>query len=164
MWTDIIKHLPNFDSAVLSGVDANNYPFSLRCVPQPDPTRQLLAIQIPAYAPIRPGPASLLYHFHDEKLQNLKSFEVTGALEQEPDGWVFRPGRFIPGMGLGGAWGMLKFIRNSSRATNRYLAQRGLARPKVDWQHVNLLWAKALSQESQAVRSATPAKQKMANK
>jgi hypothetical protein len=146
MWTEIIKHLPSFDSAVLNGVDPNGYPFSLRCAPQPDSAQQLLVVSLPKYVPIQPGPASLLCHTHDELMQGLKSFVVIGMLEQSPEGWLFRPRRFIPGPGTGGVWGMIKFIRDGRRATNRYLAQRGLARPQVDWHHVKELWAEALAQ------------------
>ncbi len=148
MWTEISKHLPIFDSAVLSGVDPNGYPFSLRCIPQPDPARQILLVQLPDYAPIQPGPASILCHTHSELMEGLKSFVVVGTLEQAPEGWLFRPRRFIPGPGIGGVWGMLKFIRTGRQATKRYLAERGLARPTVDWDHVKQLWAYALAQPS----------------
>jgi hypothetical protein len=35
MWADITKHLYEFESAVLSGLDEAGYPFSVRCRPYP---------------------------------------------------------------------------------------------------------------------------------
>jgi hypothetical protein len=104
MWPEIREHLYQFDSAVLTGLDAGGYPFSVRCRPYPDKSgAEVLRVALPADTPIRPGPASLLCHRHDENLWNLKSFLVRGSLGHDVGGWNFEPIRFFPGVGIGGA-------------------------------------------------------------
>lgn len=141
MWDDIVKHLPDFPSAVLSGVDAAGYPFSLRCNPEPDAAGQVLHVQVPEYVDVQPGPASLLCHKHDEQLWNLKSFVVRGSLEQDTQGWILRPRQFIPGAAIGGLWGFVQFVRAGRRTAGRYLDKRGLAWPSIAWDEVHALWA-----------------------
>jgi len=31
MWDEMLGHLPDFESAVLTGIDAEGYPYSVRC-------------------------------------------------------------------------------------------------------------------------------------
>ena len=84
MWAEIIRHLYEFESAVLSGLDEEGYPFSGRCRPYPDTSgAEVLKIWLPPGTPVRPGPSSLLCHSHDENLWNLKSFLVRGTLARE---------------------------------------------------------------------------------
>ncbi len=137
MWRDVTRHLRDFESAVLTGVDVEGYPFSIRCRPEPDPATRTLRVQLPADLPIQPGPGSLLCHRHDQRLWNQKSFLVRGVLTGEPSGWVFRPSQFIPGAGIGGMKGLLRFVVSSRRAAQRYLAARGLRRPGIPWAQIN---------------------------
>jgi len=81
MWDEILRHLPDLESAVLTGIDAEGYPYSVRCRPQPD--ARAPRVQLPPYGPVRPGFASLLCRSHDENLWNLKSFLVRGILARE---------------------------------------------------------------------------------
>lgn len=134
MWNQIERHLPEFNSAVLSAVDAAGRPASFRCRPTLDAKRQVLWIPAPPQdLALRPGPACLLCHRHDERLWNLKSFVARGQLAPERDGWTFTPEKFIPGMGIGGLWGYVRFVLTGRRTTRRYLAARGLPRPQVPW-------------------------------
>jgi hypothetical protein len=66
MWDEIVKHLPGFESAVLTGLDTEGYPYSVRCRPYTDPVGRVLRMRLPAGGTMRPGPASLLCHRHDE--------------------------------------------------------------------------------------------------
>ena len=129
MWDDLMKHLPDFESAVLTAVDDEGYPFSVRCWPYPEAVVEVLRVQLPADMPIEPGPASLLCHKHDENLWNLQSFLVRGVLNRDERGWCFEPRRFVPGAGIGGLPATLRFFINSRRNATRYLEKRGLARP-----------------------------------
>lgn len=139
MWKQLTKHLRTFSSAVISGVDAEGYPFSARCIPRVDQTRRALRLDLPPGAPLQPGPAGLLCHSHDEKLWNLRSFLVHGRLEKNEDGWLFTPLRFIPGEGLTGKLSLLVTLFHARRNTRRYLAKRGLSRPKIPWKDINRL-------------------------
>lgn len=139
MWDDIMKHLPEFESAVLTGVDAEGYPFSVRCRPLPDEQAEVLKTELPEDVSIRPGRASLLCHGHDENLWNLKSFLVRGDLRRDGPGWSFYPKTFVPGVAVGGLMGMVRFVIGSRRTTNRYLRKRGLSRPVVPWKEINAI-------------------------
>ena len=143
MWSEIVSNLAKFSSAVLSGTDAQGYPFSIRCTPEVDQAGQVLRLNLSASVPIQPGPASLLCHSHDELLWKLKSFLVRGRLEQDDRGWVLRPEKFIPGGGVGGPLGEMQAMIRTRAIANRYLEKRGLPRPKVPWDEIKALRAEA---------------------
>ena len=145
MWDDIIKHLPDFESAVLTGVDAEGYPFSVRCRPDLDDAAEVLRVQLPSGTPLQPGPAGLLCHKHDENLWKLKSFLVRGTLSRDERGWKFEPLRFIPGAGIGGLPAMARFFTGSRRNAARYLKKRGLARPRIPWDEINAVKKQAFA-------------------
>lgn len=147
MWDEIVWLLPDFDTAVLTGLDAEGYPYGVRVRPRADATGQVLRVPLPAYTPIQAGPASLLCHAHDEKLWNLRSFLVRGVLRREVGGWAFEPRVFVPGAGVEGPMGMVRFVSGSRRNTERYLEKRGLARPSIPWNRINEI--KAQAQESE---------------
>lgn len=132
MWNEITRYLPEFSSAVLTGLDPTGYPYSLRCQPRLDPARQVLVIVLPTSTPLQPGPAGLLCHSHNDHLWNLKSFVVRGELAHERAAWLLRPAQFIPGMGLGGWRSYVHFVRHGRQATRAYFARRGLHQPRVD--------------------------------
>jgi len=133
MWDEIKKYLAMFPNAVLTGIDADGYPFSVRCLPMQDEAKQGLRIAGVADGRLQPGPAGILCHSHDEKLWDLKSFQIHGKLERATDGWVFTPERFIAGQGLQGMAGQLQGLSKARADAGRYLEKRGLARPQVQW-------------------------------
>lgn len=141
MWDDIVEHLADFESAVLTAQDAEGYPYSVRCRPRIDPEERVLRIRLPADAPLRAGPASLLCHRHDENLWNLKSFLVRGTLSRDARGASLHPERFIPAAGIGGPMGMVRFVAGSRRATKLYLEKRNLPRPRIPWAEINAIKA-----------------------
>ena len=143
MWAEIRRHLRGFSSPVLTGVDGDGYPVSIRCAPELDDTQRVLRVSLPGWTRIRKGPASLLCHGHNDLLWNLRSFLVRGTLE--PAGgetWLFRPVRFVPGVGIGGLAGMVRFAITKRRAAGRYLERRGLQRPRIDWAQLKALQAR----------------------
>jgi hypothetical protein len=151
MWPEIVRHLYQFESAVLSGLDEEGYPFSVRCRPYADASgAEALRIWLAPGTPFRPGPASLLCHSHDENLWNLKSFLVRGVLVKDAGGWSFEPNRFIPGMGIGGLPAMIRLFLGSRRKARRYLRERDLARPSIPWDEINAA-GKAVSNQPSAV-------------
>ncbi len=139
MWADIVKNLAEYPSAVLSIVDEEGYPFSFRCKPEPDASSQTLRLQVPDGVSVKPGPASLLCHKHDELLSNMISFGVRGILDEDEQSWILRPRRFILGMSAK-PMELLKMIRHGRNATNNYLRKRGLERPKIPWNEVRELY------------------------
>lgn len=151
MRDEILKYSPKFESAVLTGLDAEGYPFSVRCRLRLDEEARVFRAQLPECVSIRPGHASLLCHEHDENLWNLRSFLVRGDLRRDGAEWSFYPERFVPGVAVGGATGMVRFVIGSRRATNRYLRKRGLSRPVVPWREINAI--KNRAKESGRARS-----------
>ncbi len=144
MWAEVRGHLRGFSSPVLTGVDGDGYPVSIRCALELDEAQQVLRVSMPAWTGIRPGPASLLCHGHNQVLWNLRSFMVRGTIEPAgEETWLFRPTRFVPGIGIGGLAGMIRFAFAKRRAASRYLQRRGLARPRVDWVQLKALQERA---------------------
>jgi hypothetical protein len=134
MWPELVRRLPRFSSAVLTGLDTKGYPVSVRCHPTPNQPAQVLRVEVPDGLGLVPGPAGLLCHQHDEDLWELDSFLVRGGLEQDDHGWVFRPRQLVGGM-RPTPLGNLRLMRNGRRTARRYLAVRGLPRPKIPWEH-----------------------------
>ena len=91
MWDELTGLLVKYESSVITGVDMNGYPVSLRCIPRVDVGAKVLRIDLQETLGIQPGPASLLCHKHDEWLFNLTSFGVRGVLESDGDSWLLRP-------------------------------------------------------------------------
>ncbi len=140
VWAEVRRQLRRFSSPVLTGVDSDGYPFSIRCAPEPDETQQLLRVSLPRWTRIKPGPASLLCHGHNKLLWDLRSFMVRGTLEPTGgDTWLFRPSRYVPGIGIRGLAGIVRFCLTKRRAARRYLLRRGLARPRIDWAQLKAL-------------------------
>src|SRR5579884_482113 len=138
-WPQVSAHLGEFRSAVLTGLDAHGFSFSLRCHPQPDEAARTLRIAPAPGIPLQSGSASLLCHSHDEHLWNQKSFLVRGRIQRDVSdesskaGWVFEPVQYIEGVGYGGLLGLVRFVVASRRAARAYLAKRGLPRPSIPW-------------------------------
>ena len=144
MWAEIRRHLRGFATPVLTGLDGDGYPFSIRCIPELDEAHGVLRVYLPGWTRIRKGPASLLCHGHNELLWDLRSFMVRGTLEPAGgDNWLFRPTRFVPGIGISGLSGMARFALAKRRTAGRYLQRQGLARPRIDWAQLKTLQARA---------------------
>jgi hypothetical protein len=126
-----VGRLPEFSSAVLAAFDTDGRPTLLRTRPTAESGSLVVAAD---GEPLRPGPASLLCHSHDEKLWTLRSFVATGDLAQGADGgWRFTPRRHIPGGTRMGPLRMIRTIRQLRSTAAGYLDRRGLARPLISW-------------------------------
>jgi hypothetical protein len=139
MWRDLVRQLKTYPSAVLTGRDTDGYPLSVRCRPTPLEDGRVIAIELSAPSFPQAGPASLLCHSHNQFLWKLRSFLVRGTLAQEAQEWIFVPADFVPGIGIGGIPGMMRFAADKRRTARRYLEQRGLARPRIPWDEIDAL-------------------------
>ncbi len=142
MWDKIETLQPLFTSAVLTAVDADGYPISIRTVPQCDFIAQFIHIAIPSQLPFQAGPAALLFHSHDEKLATLKSFALRGHLAYHATEWIFYPQRFIPGVGINSYQQYIDDATNTARA---YLQKRGIEHLEVPWDKIKALHAEKSS-------------------
>jgi hypothetical protein len=143
MWHKLIQNLSRFPSAVLTAPGADGYPVSVRCAPRPDPVAHVLRLQLPPGAPLQPGPASILGHSHDRLLWNLRNFLARGRLEQDEQGWLFRPTQFTHGAGFANPLEGLKTFFKARETAKRYLEKRGLRRPAIPWEQVKAVRAEA---------------------
>jgi len=137
MWDEIGKNLAAFETGVLNARDRDGNPYSVRCSPRRDPSSgDVLRLDLAGGGEIQPGPASLLFHSHDEELWNQRVSLIVGRLEGYGSERAFRPERVVGGMGLRSAARMLLGAR---RTTKAYLKKRGLARPRVPWDEVEAI-------------------------
>jgi hypothetical protein len=143
MWGEVLRQVTRYPSAVLTGRDAEGYPYSVRCRPRPDLAARVLRITLPPATPIQPGPAGLLCHRHDEALWNLQSIVIRGTLTPEETDWRFEPRALIPGMDQRSPRALLRFLIDSRRRAKDYLARRGLPRPAIPWDDINRIKAQA---------------------
>jgi hypothetical protein len=130
VWDEAARALQRYPEAVLTGVDADGYPFSVRVGTDRYDRRtgDLVVTELPDAIVVAEGPANLLCHHHDEKLWNLSFLHVQGRLTNRDGGWVFTTTAF-PNQKSG----KLALMRNLHATGTRYLARRGLARPDVNW-------------------------------
>lgn len=136
MWDDLVRHLGGFPDGVLTWVDGDGCPASVRCLPRADHDRRVLSLgRVPGATPSA-GPASLLCHSHDDRLGRLRSFLVRGQLGPDGPDWVLTPGALVPGPGVAGPLADLRTFLAARRRAGRYLARRQLARPAVPWQRL----------------------------
>jgi hypothetical protein len=137
MWDDIMAGLAEHQDAVLTGVDARGYPFSIRCKPVADQAQELLRIEaLLGGEGIQAGAASLMCHSHNEALWELKAFMIRGELRRADEAWLFKPQAYLPGLGYGNQF---KGLMSSRRAARNYLEKRGLPRPAVRWDQIKAL-------------------------
>ena len=130
MWDEAAKWLNKFDEVVLTVLDADGYPASVRADAHAyDPATGELPAAVPDALRAVEGPAGLLCHRHDEKLWKLNAIQVKGRLENRDGAWVFVSTTFKAPSKLA----MYFFIRGTQTSGQRYLDNRGLDRPEVDW-------------------------------
>lgn len=132
----MIRLMSDYDSAVLSAVDESGYPFSFRCHPQPDQDVGGVRVEVPSELMLRPGPASLLWHKHDDQLWHQRSFIVRGTLDHADSSWFVIPNRLVLGVGNGGVRGVIRYVRTARRIAGRYLDARNIRRPSVPWDEI----------------------------
>ncbi|MEU4084665.1 pyridoxamine 5'-phosphate oxidase family protein [Streptomyces aureus] len=133
--------LARASSAVLAARDASGAPVLARTVPRPTPSGYL--VEVPADCPVEDGPAGLLVHRHDERLNHMYNAFVRGTVERTEAGRLLVPSTVIEPMGSGRASDAWRVLRQTKRSTDRYLARRGLSRPKVEWDRFRTLAAPA---------------------
>ncbi|REE95042.1 pyridoxamine 5'-phosphate oxidase family protein [Thermomonospora umbrina] len=134
MGDQIRDALGRYPTAVLAGRDDSGHPWSARATVAEDSGAGDLRVEPVAEAPGLLGPANLLWHRHNGESGDMLSLLVVGTADESDEGYRFRPER-VPGALPSGhgedsyqAW-----IDDGRRRSRRYLAQRGLAAPEIDW-------------------------------
>jgi hypothetical protein len=90
-----------YDTAVLSLVAPDGFPFSTRVPVSPDRDAQRIRIgKAPAGTPVEPGLACLTAHDHAPDFSWQQNFQVRGDLVEDGDGWALVPAKLIGGFEL----------------------------------------------------------------
>jgi hypothetical protein len=133
MWDKLKQQASTFQSAVLTTRDADGYPVSVRTSFNADDARHELRVAVPPTVEAQPGPASLLFHQHNDQLWNLRIVLVRGELAHTGNGWVFRPQPITPSPNA------LRMILSCRKTAQAYLRKRGLARPPIPWDRLKAI-------------------------
>jgi hypothetical protein len=131
-WHRRIEELgTSYDTAVLSTVAPDGFPFSVRVPVSADREANLVRIEAePVGDPLCPGLACLTAHAHEPRLTWQRNFQVRGDLRDDGDGWSFVPHRVVEGFELppGGALqrALMNFgkVRRFRRTAKRELGRR----------------------------------------
>ncbi|MHB9858622.1 pyridoxamine 5'-phosphate oxidase family protein [Streptomyces sp. YIM S03343] len=129
--------LAPYPTAVLAARDASGAPVTARV--RPVPTDAGFAVRVPDDCAATPGPASLLVHRHDERLNHMRNALVRGRLTETGNGLVLEPAMVVEPMGSGRPGDALRVLRRTQQSTDRYLERRGLQRPRVQWDRFRTL-------------------------
>jgi hypothetical protein len=122
-----------YESAVLSFVAPDGFPFSIRVPVGVDRRARLIHIDAePVGAPLQPGLACITAHDHEESLRWQRNFQVRGDLvEHSSGGWAVVPHRVVDGFELPPTGPLsrtvtsLSKIRRFRRTAKEELARRG---------------------------------------
>jgi hypothetical protein len=145
MWAEIVKQAATFHSAVISGLDAEGYPCSARCTPEPEHGAQVWRVTIGSGVEFQPGVANLLCHYHNDQLWDLRSLNVRGKLERDEQGWIFRPTAIVPELGGYSPLAMVKAVIHLRRVTSSHFKKRNLPRPAIPWDRLEAAKQEAIA-------------------
>jgi hypothetical protein len=131
-WDRRIEELGGaYDTAVLSTVAPDGFPFSVRVPISADRKAKRVRIEAePVGAPLAPGLACLTAHEHSETFTWQRNFQVRGDLEEHGDGWALAPHRLVggfelpPGSALARTAANLGKVRRFRKTAKRELAKR----------------------------------------
>ena len=130
MTADLSRRLEAYSSSVVTFIDDDGYPSSFRCVPVIG-VEGKLSLAKPRMLRVKPGPAGLLCHFHDEGLWNQRSFVAKGELRVSDEEIIFTPTSLVEGLAKGRR--MIALLSTGRRRARQYLQRRGLPRPEIPW-------------------------------
>lgn len=142
MWNkDLIARARVYSSAVLTLVEPSGYPLSQRCAVQFDEAREAIIVSDPpTLARGVQGRASLLFHRHNEVLEDFYEVLIKGTLAVNGDSLVFQPEEFLTGTGSAKTDRMphaqdpiqlVQFMLLGRRKAREYIAKRGRPWPPI---------------------------------
>jgi hypothetical protein len=119
-----------YDTAVVTLVSPDGFPFSARVPVSPDRGAHLVRIgPAPAGTPLQPGLACLAAHDHAPDFSWQRNFQVRGDLVADGDGWALRPAKLVGGFELPPTGALARYRLNLSKIMRfRRVARRELAK------------------------------------
>jgi hypothetical protein len=144
MWNkQLIALARAYASAVLTIIEPSGYPLSVRCNVTFDETREAIGFALlPALARNWQGKACLLFHRHNERLENQHELLIRGELADVAGNLAFHPTAFVTGTGsttkdmmphAGAPLDLIRFMLLGRRQARAYLRKRGIAWPAIDF-------------------------------
>lgn len=89
------------ETAVLSFVAPDGFPFSIRVPVAVDPSAKLIRLGVePVGVPLAAGVACVTAHDHDERFTYQRNFQVRGDLVERDGGWAVEPRKLVGGFEL----------------------------------------------------------------
>ena len=152
MWNEhLAKRASNYSTGVLSIVDTDGYPMSVRCTARLDASRQVFTFPTPpALAANWRGKACLLFHQFNERLEGLKQMVILGELVSENGLLTLHVSKFVTANGrpntdqmphASSPLHMLQFFLLGRRKSRAYLARRGTPWPPIPYDEIERLLA-----------------------
>ena len=144
MWNkQLIALAQAYSSAILTIVEPSGYPLSVRCQVTFDDVGEAIRFALlPSLAKSWRGRACLLFHRHNERLEDQHELLIRGELIEAAGDLVFDPLAFVTGTGsatkdamphAGAPLDLLRFMLLGQRKARSYLRKRGQAWPAVDF-------------------------------
>jgi hypothetical protein len=130
-WDERIEELGRrHESAVLSFVAPDGFPFSIRLPVSVDSADRVIRLEAEAVGvPLAPGIACLTAHDHDERFTYQRNFQVRGDLVERDGGWAVAPHKLVGGFELPPG-SLVERLRINYAKTKRFrkVAKRELAK------------------------------------
>jgi len=147
MWDkDLITLVSNYMTGVLSWVEPSGYPISVRVTPRLDEAREVVTfVDPPPIAMGWRGKACLLFHSHNERLEELRQMALKGELVEEEGALTFKVTEFVTANGrsdtdlmphAGRPVHMFQFWMLGRRKSKEYLAKRGEPWPPIPFDYI----------------------------
>jgi hypothetical protein len=144
MWNrQLIVLAGAYPSAILTIIEPSGYPISVRCQVTFDETDKAIRFSpLPSLARDWHGKACLLFHRHNERLENQHELLIRGELTNVAGNLVFHPTAFVTGTGsatkdamphAGAPLDLIRFMLLGRRKARSYLRKRGAAWPTIDF-------------------------------
>jgi hypothetical protein len=158
MWNEQLGNLiSTYPTAILSIVQNDGYPASVRCQVRVDLQDHVIFIDHPPlWARAWRGRAGLLFHQHDERLESLRQLLLLGVLDDGTEGTLsFTVEKFVTGNGRSDSdqmphasspLHMLKFFFTGWSQARAYIARRGKPWPPIPYDEI----AHSLSEDNAA--------------
>ncbi len=147
MWNkQLVKCARAYSSGVLTVVEPSGYPTSVRCTVQFDDMREVITfLSLPPIALGWRGKACLMFHRHNEVLEDFHELVIKGELAAEGDTLTLEPGEFVTGTGrqdtdrmphAAAPLHLIQFMLLGRRKAREYLAKRGKPWPPVPFEQL----------------------------
>jgi hypothetical protein len=140
MWNEALAERARvYQTGVLTVAGGDGFPSSVRCRVTIEGERIVFA-PLPPYAAAWRGRASLLFHRHNDRLEDQHELMAKGEIAEDGESLIFALDGFVTGTGsatndemphAGAPLDLLRFMLLGRKKAKEYLAKRGKPWPPV---------------------------------